>query len=72
MVYAKKLKLRFRVGDLDLPKKKKRYTRSREEDMDAHMCPFGTTVESRTHVVGECEIYKEERDAFGDEAIRRM
>ena len=40
--------------------------------MDAHMCPFGTTVESRTHVVGECEIYKEERDAFGDEAIRRM
>ena len=32
-----------------------------------HMCPRGTTIESRTrtHIVGEeCEIYKEERDAL--------
>ena len=36
-IYAKKLKLRFRAGDLDLPKRRKRYTSSREEeDMDAH------------------------------------
>ena len=32
--------------------------------MDAHMCPCGTTTESRTHLIGECEIYKEERDAL--------
>ena len=31
-------------------RKKKRYTRSRqEEDADAHMCPWATTIESRTH-----------------------
>ena len=24
----------------------------------------GTTMESRTHIVGECEIYKKERDAL--------
>ena len=32
--------------------------------MDAHVCPCGTTIESSTHIVGECEIYKEERDAL--------
>ena len=31
MDYAKKLKLRFRAGDLDLPEKINRYTSSREE-----------------------------------------
>ena len=31
------------------------------------MCPCGTTMESRTHIVGECEIYKEERDALEKE-----
>ena len=52
MNYAKKLKLRFRVGDLDLPERRKRYTSSREEeDVDAHMCPRGTTIESRTHIL---------------------
>ena len=29
-----------------------------------YMCPCGTTIESRTHIVGECEIYEEERDAL--------
>ena len=68
MDYAKKLKLRFRVGNLDLPERRKRYTSSREEeDVDTHMCPCGMTIESRTHVVGECEIYKEERDALEEE-----
>ena len=32
--------------------------------MHLWMCPCGTTIESRTHVVGECEIYKEERDVL--------
>ena len=26
------------------------------------MCPCGEAVESKTHMVGECETYKEERD----------
>ena len=45
--YAKKLKLRFRVGGLDLPERRNRsYTGSgEEEDVDAHMCPCGTTLE---------------------------
>ena len=46
MDYAKKLKLRFRVGDLDLPASRKRYTSSREEeDVAANMCPCGTAIE---------------------------
>ena len=37
MDYAKKLKLRFLVGNLDPPERRNRYTGSRdEEDMDAH------------------------------------
>ena len=31
------------------------------------MCPCGQTVESRTHVVGECEMYKEGRDVLEEE-----
>ena len=30
-------------------------------------CPCGTTIESRTHIVGESEIYKEEQDALEEE-----
>ena len=42
----KRLKLRFRVGDLDLPERRKRYTSSREEeDVYARMCRCGTTIE---------------------------
>ena len=26
------------------------------------MCPCGKAVESRTHIVGECDLYKEDRD----------
>ena len=61
MYYAKTLKLRFRVGGLDLPERRKRYARSREEEAIAQMFPCGKAVESRPHIVGECEIYKEER-----------
>ena len=32
--------------------------------MPTNMCPCGTTTESRTHLVGECEIYREERNAL--------
>ena len=72
MDYAKKLKLRFRVGDLNLPeRRKKRYTSGgEEEDVVTYMCPCGTTIESRAHIVGECGIYKEERDAL--EKMRKI
>ena len=71
MDYAKKLKLRFRVGDLDLPKRRRRYTSSREEDVATNMCPCGTTIENNTQIVGECIPYKEERDAL-EEAVRKL
>ena len=68
MDYAKKLKLRFRVEDLDLPERRKRYTRSRvEEDVATHMCPCGTAIESRAHIIGECEVYERKRDALEKE-----
>ena len=35
--------------------------------MATNMCPCGTTIESRTHIVGECEIYKKERAALEEE-----
>ena len=31
------------------------------------MCHYGKAVESRIHVVGGCEIYKEERDVLDGE-----
>ena len=64
MDYAKTLKLRFRVGDLDLSERRRRYTSSQEEGEDEQMGPCGKAVESRTHIVGKCEIYKEERDVL--------
>ena len=44
MDYAKTPKLRFRVGGLDLPERRKRYASSREEET-AQMCPCGKAVE---------------------------
>ena len=66
MDYTKTLKLRFRVGDLGLPQRRKRYTSSRgEEEEDAQMCSCGKVVESKNRIrVGECEIYQEERDVL--------
>ena len=65
---ATTLKLRFRVGDLDLPKRKMGYTSSsREEEKDARMCPCGKSIENRTHIVGECEMYKEDWDVSEEE-----
>ena len=39
--------------------------------MATDMCPCGTTIESRTHIVGECDAYKEERDAL-EKGMRRF
>ena len=39
--------------------------------MATHMRPCGTTIESRTHIVLQCEIYKEERDAL-EEELRKL
>ena len=73
MDFAKKLKLRFRAGDLDLPERGRRYTSSREEeDVATNMCPCGTTIESITYirVVRECGICKEEQGAL--EEMRKL
>ena len=46
------------------------YTSSRsreEEELGAHICPCGKAIDSRTHIVGECEMYKEERDVLEKE-----
>ena len=36
----------------------------------AQLCPCGTAIRSRTHIVGECEAYKEERDVL--EEMRKI
>ena len=60
MDYATTLKLRFRVGSLDLPGRRNRYTSGRrEEEEDAPMYLCDKAVESRTYIVGECEMYNE-------------
>ena len=51
--FAETLKLLSRVGDLDLPERRQRYTSGREEDdVDAQMCPCGKAilVGSRSHI----------------------
>ena len=50
----------------------KGYTSSREEGgVATSMCQCGTTTESRAHIVGECEVCKEERDAL-EEEMRKL
>ena len=63
------MKLRFGVGDLDVPKGKMRLTSSRvEEGKSAQRCPCGNADENRTHMAGGSELYKEKRDVLsGDE-----
>ena len=39
--------------------------------MATNMCPCGTTIMSRTHIVRECEIYKEERGEL-EEGMRKL
>ena len=66
MDYAKQRNPRFRVGDLDLPERRKRYATAGsrgEEDVATSVCPCATRAEGRTNIiVGECEMYKEEPD----------
>ena len=64
--YAKKPKLRFCVGHLDLPKRRKEYASCRG-GRHAHKY---VTVWHNTHIARECETYKEKRDAI-DEDIRK-
>ena len=50
--YAKSLKLPEGRGKLVVGRKRK----------ETQMCPCGKAIESRTHIVGEREMYKDERD----------
>ena len=43
------------------------YTSSRVEEEDAQTCPCGKARESRTHIVVEYELYKEEQDTLEKE-----
>ena len=64
------LKLRFCVGDLDLPERANTYTSSRVDEDSAQSRPCGNANESRTRQVARCELYKEERNVKGkDEEI---
>ena len=38
-----------------------------EEEEDAQMYPCGKAIESKAHIVGECEVRKEERDMLEEE-----
>ena len=59
--YAKTLKLRFCVGDLDLPE---RSSSRDEEDEDAQLGPCSKGIDSTTHIVERCEMYREEGDVL--------
>ena len=57
MDYAKTLKLRLRVGDLDLLQRRNKHNGSREKEQD-HKCDLGARQLSSTHIVGEYEMYE--------------
>ena len=38
-----------------------------QEEQDKQNCPRGEAIESRTHLVVECELYQEERDVLEEE-----
>ena len=65
---ATKLKFKFRAGDVDLKERSRRFrTVAQEEDDESFGCDCGSECETRIHVVGECPLYKEERDEFVNE-----
>ena len=65
---AETLKLRFRVGDLDLPGRRKRNASSQEkEGVDAQMCMCGKAIKSRTHIAGNYGMHNEERGVVEEE-----
>ena len=63
---AETLNMRFRVGDLGPLEKRKRYTSIREEGVGGQMCLCGKAIQSKTHLVGECEVCQEERNVSED------
>ena len=69
MDYAKTPKLRFGVRGLDLPERARRHASSLEGKR-MHICDLVAKLYSRTHVVGECEMYKKERDML--EEMRKV
>ena len=71
MDYVKTLKLRFRVGDLDLPEGRNSSTSILEEEEDVQMCLCDKAIEGRTHIVREGEMYKEDRDVL-EEQMRKI
>ena len=69
---AKTKKLQLRARGPGPAIKRKRCTNSRkEEEKDAQMCPCGRAKESRTHIVGYCETYKEVWDVL-EEELRKI
>ena len=72
MDYVKTLKLQFRVGDLDLPERRKRYTISQEEEDDK--CAF-VAKQKRLELTLWENVKRARRSGMccrGDEANRRM
>lgn len=67
MDYAQKLKKQFRIGDLDLPEGRKRYISNTEEQDTMKACPYGKAGESRTHIIEECELCRDEREALEEQ-----
>lgn len=61
--YAKNLKMRLRVGDLDLPEGMTGYAGGLvEEGVDVQICPYDKAIQSRFHLVAGYELHKGERD----------
>lgn len=70
MDYAKTAKLRFSVGDLDLPEREIYSSSWVGKEEGAQRCARGFAEESITHVEGACDLYKEEVDVL--EEIRKI
>ena len=71
MDYAKTLNLQFRVGDLDLPERRKTYASSREEE-DAQMCPCGKAIRVELIYLENVKVQGGTGCGIGDEENRRM
>ena len=64
-------KLRFRVGDLDLPDNRARYTSSWEEEEEgAQSCPCGNPDERTAYMMADCELYKDERNVLEEDMTK--
>ena len=68
MSEGKKIKLKLRIGDAGLPHRT-RIGRQVGSD-DEVKCDCGSEVEDSVHVVGECEMYRAEREKLVEEMSR--